>query len=822
MTEEFRIESGKAFCLQSVSTKRYLRVEEDQRLSAGGCHAFLLQSGVEKDRVTFIVTLGAGSEDAPLAFGANVLIRSAEGWLTAGTRGEVFGEKVTDEEKGMSKFRRWTLVARKPAVGQREIYCTDEVLLKSAFGHYLAAEGAHLVARSAAVGETGAWLLHAASRLPLPEWALARAGQWPGPPLPGLELWSAQDAWCGTQPAPRLRFESLREAEDHVLEELLFALMGASGQLIVRDAEGAWSLTQAEQLEPGFAALISRMLPTATLIERVHRFQRRHAQAAATLQLQGLAGGLASLRTEFLTLLHGFETQLRHRELDASRLLLGLAPAQKTWAFLARLVDELQSGTPPLSVLSRCVQAAPDDQAAAMFRMLFVTAARPLLAQLHRWVFHGALDDNRGEFFVADTRNGEFDGFKLMGDRVPEHLRGSAQKAFEAGRLVALLRSCEPNRSIDGGELLTAAALAPESSVVPAAVEAAFQRAQEAVLRLFAEKERLFERLEATRLFFFLGAADFLIHFLDLAESELRKPARAVSVEKLQNFFELAVRGSSAATALFREDFAVALAAELLPESFEGAGRGEAGERAAAGRRGYDLLTLRCTAPGPNALFFGAENLARYQLIFRHLFLLKFFERQLCAAWLAFQEHRELAGPHLRIARWISHKALCLAKALLHHALYEALHPLFERAAAEMRGATTFARLRAAHAEMLEAALRETLLVDRRYRSAVWTLCLFFGFLADHNRELLRSHFAADYRVLLATEEGGRRALAAEKERRLSELVTQSAFPAELAKINKKLNELRANVLKVLLERQSESGGLASLIDAFGHEDIAD
>jgi gamma-tubulin complex component 2 len=65
---------------------------------------------------------------------------------------------------------------------------------------------------------------------------------------------------------------------------------------------------------------------------------------------------------------------------------------------------------------------------------------------------------------------------------------------------------------------------------------------------------------------FFLDQSDFLTNFLDLATSELRKPAKAASLVKLQSLLDLAVRNpaSSSSNDPYKDDLKVTMQSQGL------------------------------------------------------------------------------------------------------------------------------------------------------------------------------------------------------------------------------------------------------------------
>jgi gamma-tubulin complex component 2 len=66
--------------------------------------------------------------------------------------------------------------------------------------------------------------------------------------------------------------------------------------------------------------------------------------------------------------------------------------------------------------------------------------------------------------------------------------------------------------------------------------------------------------------FFFVDQSDFLTNFLDVAASELRKPAKSASLVKLQSLLDLAVRNpaSSSSNDPYKDDLKVTMQSQGL------------------------------------------------------------------------------------------------------------------------------------------------------------------------------------------------------------------------------------------------------------------
>ena len=115
-------------------------------------------------------------------------------------------------------------------------------------------------------------------------------------------------------------------------------------------------------------------------------------------------------------------------------------------------------------------------------------------------------------------------------------------------------------------------------------IEDAYIFANKTLLKLMLEEQELIPHLRSVRIldfilikltkvrsmkhFFFLDQSDFLTNFLDLAASELRKPAKAASIQKLQSLLDLAVRNPASSSSYdpYKDDLKVTMASQGLYE----------------------------------------------------------------------------------------------------------------------------------------------------------------------------------------------------------------------------------------------------------------
>jgi gamma-tubulin complex component 2 len=92
-------------------------------------------------------------------------------------------------------------------------------------------------------------------------------------------------------------------------------------------------------------------------------------------------------------------------------------------------------------------------------------------------------------------------------------------------------------------------------------IEDAYTHANRTLLRLLLQDQQLIPRLRSLKRYFFLSSSSFLTHLLDLAHTELKKPAKGASIVKLQSLLDLALTGEDAA---FREDVRATIASSSL------------------------------------------------------------------------------------------------------------------------------------------------------------------------------------------------------------------------------------------------------------------
>ncbi|WVO22102.1 uncharacterized protein IAS62_003427 [Cryptococcus decagattii] len=347
-----------------------------------------------------------------------------------------------------------------------------------------------------------------------------------------------------------------------------------------------------------------------------------------------------------------------------------------------------------------------DPTASTLHSSLLLHASQPYCKMLIQWIATGHLSDPFDEFMVKESghitkgvlesdytdeywerrytlRDGAIPGSSKVSTRnstpsisagvppprqgtnrlpggacIPQFLQPWKHKILLAGKYLNVIRECgiEVKRpsEIDEKEMMTM-----NDPNFYKRIEDAYIYANKTLLKLMVEEQELIPHLRSMKHFFFLNQSDFLTNFLDLAASELRKPAKSASIVKLQSLLDLAVRNpsSSSSNDPYKDDLKVVMQSQglydwLLKIVSKTGSLTEEGELDFAlgdiheeGNKrekerpliAIDALAFDYSVKFPLSLIISRKTIARYQLIFRFLLHLHHLESALSAMWL---EHK--------------------------------------------------------------------------------------------------------------------------------------------------------------------------------------
>ncbi|GAK63302.1 spc97/Spc98 [Moesziomyces antarcticus] len=475
----------------------------------------------------------------------------------------------------------------------------------------------------------------------------------------------------------------------------------------------------------------------------------------------------------------------------------------------------IAKGGEVLSMLwDRITRMGGDPKAHALFTTLFQRASQPYAETLVKWITTGDLSDTYEEFMVMEdakvtraalesdptdeyweTRytlrdettiakrerqrqlgldlDAEIEdeeenprGFLTGGAKIPSFLEPWKHKILLAGKYLNVIRECGLEVPSDPDVALTDAA-SSDQRVGRAArsvavvmndesffrrIEAAYQRANSALLKLLLEDQHILERLRSLKHFFFFSESDFLSSFLEQSAHELAKKVsptktRETVQQRLQTHLG-AVLGSSSTVGFedpYREDVRIVLASEgaydQLKRIAETKGGIEATKlaqanaaaaaaaAAAAGSSGKEtfvpsvsLLQFDVAVKFPVSLVISRKNILRYQFVSRGLFHLKTLERSLSELWL---DHSSSAlwkqRTHPALEKWkqrlfqLRSRMTFFVEQLLAFQMMEVVEPNYQDLERKLRNVKTVDQLMKDHFAFLNTTRKELMFTDLRY-----------------------------------------------------------------------------------------------------------
>lgn len=268
----------------------------------------------------------------------------------------------------------------------------------------------------------------------------------------------------------------------------------------------------------------------------------------------------------------------------------------------------------------------------------------------------------------------------------------------------------------------------------------------------------LLGRLSTLKTFFLMAQGDWVIHFFDLVDEELQKDVLSntlpnnnntinnnngtgtgltVSVERLRNCLDMALRSSSsiASDDPYRQAISVTLApSSLLAHLDHLLSNGQKPlPTAIKGLKGFNVFCLDFQVPWPASLILSPSVLTKYQILFRHLFFLRYVERSIALSWTSHQGCKEL-GTNIRMLLSVSYalrqRMLHFLQNMTYFVTVEVIEPRWHEFVLALRSSSTVDDVLQAHAQFLENTIAASLLTSPdllKLLTKLVTLCLLFS-----------------------------------------------------------------------------------------------
>ena len=471
-----------------------------------------------------------------------------------------------------------------------------------------------------------------------------------------------------------------------MMEDLLHAMVGLDGRYVtsqtLADPQGARQFDVDATLDVSLRVLSTRILSVCAHYSYVVRFVERNADYVHGTVNQALGAAMRDLVKEYLIVAAQLEHQLLSGQLTLQKMWYYVQPCLRTLEVLSHvafLVDKGECrGGKTLSVLHRTASGGGyvgDRSAQEVCLHLARTASRPYFEMLERWIYKGRVSDTYAEFMVEEHEVGkdrlreEYNDaywdtrYTVVQENIPSFLEQLTGKIRDAGKYLNVLYECgrhgdgDDDDKADGedegeGEGGEGTRREVRYSVLEGhyveRVEWAYTRASRELLAMMVKEHDLAGHLRSIKHYYLIDQGDFFVHFMDMAEGELKKAVADISPTRLESLLELALHASLVSLDPYRENLRPVLVhCDLITQlrdiiAIQPEAIGPQALTPRSIRRtmkkpeelcGLDALCLDYVVQWPLSLILNRKVLFKYQMLFRHLFHCLYAERQLCKAW---------------------------------------------------------------------------------------------------------------------------------------------------------------------------------------------
>lgn len=452
--------------------------------------------------------------------------------------------------------------------------------------------------------------------------------------------------------------------------------------------------------------LLKKCLNVCNLYIRVQAYIEEYSQFHYGRVQHMFCVGLKNLVKQYLNLVEKLESQKNSSNSSKLTLTFIFYAIQKTMKSFTIVNDLLQKtfkthGGSLINVLYNLYLSYgnKDTHTQKLFQYLLFMASKPFFVQLKNWITKGNCDDPFNEFMILQKNDvALYDHlemwekrFTLRKGEYPSFLERISEKILLTGKFLNVLENEKQKKKIPSSNaiknqeseekeengVLEISEKDPflydqfsdedyfekviEKKIYEETVQKCYIFASQTLLDMILGKYRFVEILNSLKHFYLLDRGDFFEHFIDMSEKLLSKEADSVSLNQLKSFLDISVKTSSLKNDPFSNRVGLDLSKLTLPqflkylEQFkqENATMVSANEFEEVTKANFlakpktkptvlESLVITFDVPWPLSIILHQKNICKYQIIFRHIFNLKYVEKKLLEAWASQKFFKEL------------------------------------------------------------------------------------------------------------------------------------------------------------------------------------
>ena len=561
-------------------------------------------------------------------------------------------------------------------------------------------------------------------------------------------------------PDTRLGNMSPQVQQEEVVKDLLAVLNGIEGcYILVRQGDDKHSPRKFiidESMNVSLSEMIKLVVPVASCYSIIVNFIEERSAFEYGQVNHALCSAMKTILQEYQINLAQLDGHHRQGLLSLQRLVFLLQPVFQQMSVLASVATAVDKGNciggAILSLLhKRILSSVGDTKAEEMYTYLAEIANVPYLEILEKWIYNGEIMDNYGEFLVEerekfskdkllDEYNDQYweSRYTLCRERIPVYLEQMADKILSTGKYLNVVHECGKHVSFPGAREIV---YSHTNREYVHQIEEAHSYASQLLLDLLMKEHNLTARLRSVKSYFLLNDGDFLLHFMDLTENEMKMPMIDIIPNRLEALLELAIRTSMSEHDPYKDDLKVVLlnydlitqlvrilSIDTVEESFV-----KSLDPTELTLSGLESFALDYSVHWPLSLVISRKSLTKYQMLFRHLFYCKHVERHLSAVWVKF---KGLKRDFIRSKHWFV-QAMTILQKMLHfiqnfeyYMVFEVLEPNWMSLEKNLKTVKNVDEVLDCHTDFLRQCLQDCLLTNTdmlKILSKLLMLCVSFS-----------------------------------------------------------------------------------------------
>ncbi|VUZ43826.1 unnamed protein product [Hymenolepis diminuta] len=538
----------------------------------------------------------------------------------------------------------------------------------------------------------------------------------------------------------------LNVQERLIVQDLLACLQGCDGVYIralkIENPHAMRNFAIDEKMHPSLMDTVNKVIPLISQYSLIERFVEQKSAYEYGRVNQALSEALQEILQENWKLICQLELECRANQLGVSRLLLLLKETGHLFSQLALLITKINTGDciggATLTLLYENLnQVSVIGRVHDCMLYLLRAACQPFFESLSSWIYRGVLkpeDEKLGEFFIAKVSSKLQSGtvrendrameyitsafywdrsYCILSTQLPTFLESLAEKILAAGKYLNVVQQCDGSQQLAEPEPLV---FSENEQDFLAPIDRAHAFASRTVLDFILKQKDLKGILKSIKRYFLLDQGDFIVHFMDVAANELKKPISQVSISGLNSLLEWVLQTSSAVCDPYKDNLRVAstncdLITQILTLQV-----GNNGDTIVdVDPSTLEAFSLDYIVDWPTVLVINRLVLDRYQLLFRHLFYCRHVERHLSSSWAmrkAARRATDACALAFNTAFILGQRMLTYIQSLQHYMTIEVIEPNWQAFYQFLSRADNLDEVLEAHEKCLEYCMDDCLLTS--------------------------------------------------------------------------------------------------------------